>query len=117
MSPTLVTIDASEPLQAILDIIARDGGVIVSNFLQPDLLNETMSSSKCLTGRFDGMLDQDEILTSHCGIVEPYFRGRSTYKSNATHNELGQDFFPEGSLRVYVSGSCVLEVRSRKAGI
>jgi hypothetical protein len=46
MSPTLVTIDASEPLQAILDIIARDGGVIVSNFLPPDLLNETMSSSK-----------------------------------------------------------------------
>jgi hypothetical protein len=38
MSPTLVTIDASEPLQAILDIIARDGGVIVSNFLPSDLL-------------------------------------------------------------------------------
>jgi hypothetical protein len=46
MSPTLVTINASEPLQAILDVIARDGGVIVSNFLPPDLLKETMSSSK-----------------------------------------------------------------------
>ncbi|KAG7529661.1 hypothetical protein FFLO_05505 [Filobasidium floriforme] len=77
MSPTLVTIDAGEPLQAILDIIARDGGVIVSNFLPPDLLKETMTS------------------------IEPYFRGRTTYKSKATHNELGQDFFPEGSLRVY----------------
>lgn len=46
MSPTLITIDAGEPLQAILDIIARDGGVIVSNFLPPDLLKETMISSK-----------------------------------------------------------------------
>jgi RNA:NAD 2'-phosphotransferase (TPT1/KptA family) len=46
MSPTLITIDAGEPLQAILDIIARDGGVIVSNFLPPDLLKETMTSSE-----------------------------------------------------------------------
>jgi hypothetical protein len=37
--------------------------------------------------------------------VEPYFRGRTTYKSKATHNELGQDFFPEGSLRVYVGSA------------
>jgi hypothetical protein len=35
-------------------------------------------------------------------LVEPFFRGRKTYDSKATHNELGPDFFPEGSQRVYV---------------
>jgi hypothetical protein len=55
MSPTLVTIDADEPLQAILDIIARDGGVIVSNFLPPDLLKETMSSSEYGPAAFESM--------------------------------------------------------------
>ncbi|CAH0022756.1 unnamed protein product [Clonostachys rhizophaga] len=42
MTPKLTTIDASEPLDRILDAIARDGGVIVSNFLEPGLLEESM---------------------------------------------------------------------------
>ena len=42
--PALVTIDASEPLDKIYDIIARDGGVIVRNLLSPELLAETMEA-------------------------------------------------------------------------
>ncbi|KAL4945154.1 hypothetical protein BDV06DRAFT_209654 [Aspergillus oleicola] len=77
MAPSLVTIDASEPLDKIYKIIERDGGVIVSNFLSPELLKECMDS------------------------IEPFFKGRKTYDSEATHEELGPDFFPEGSQRVY----------------
>ncbi|KAL2808416.1 hypothetical protein BJX63DRAFT_439436 [Aspergillus granulosus] len=77
MAPSLITVDASEPLDKVFEIIARDGGVIVSNFLSPELLKECMDS------------------------IEPYFRGRKTYDSKATHEELGPDFFPEGSQRVY----------------
>lgn len=35
--------------------------------------------------------------------VEPSFFGRKLYDSEASHGELGADFFPEGSQRVYVS--------------
>ncbi|KAL4864668.1 hypothetical protein BDV12DRAFT_205605 [Aspergillus spectabilis] len=77
MAPSLVTIDASEPLEKIFEIIARDGGVIVSNFLSQELLKECMDS------------------------IDPFFQGRKTYTSKATHEELGPDFFPEGSQRVY----------------
>jgi hypothetical protein len=47
MAPKIATIDASEPLDNILDAIARDGGVIVSNFLEPELLNDSMRASEC----------------------------------------------------------------------
>ncbi|KAL4810345.1 hypothetical protein BDV18DRAFT_156712 [Aspergillus unguis] len=77
MAPSLVTIDATEPLEKIYEIIEKDGGVIVSNFLSPELLKECMDA------------------------IEPYFVGRKTYTSNATYDELGPDFFPEGSQRVY----------------
>ncbi|KAL4778205.1 hypothetical protein BJX76DRAFT_366588 [Aspergillus varians] len=77
MAPSLVTIDASEPLEKIIEIIEKDGGVIVSNFLAPELLKECMDA------------------------IEPFFQGRKTYDSKATHDELGPDFFPEGSQRVY----------------
>ncbi|KAL2813928.1 hypothetical protein BDW59DRAFT_167362 [Aspergillus cavernicola] len=77
MAPSLITVDASEPLDKINEIIARDGGVIVSNFLSSELLKECMDS------------------------IEPFFSGRKTYDSKATHDELGPDFFPEGSQRVY----------------
>lgn len=46
MAPKLTTIDASEPLDKILAIIARDGGVVVSNFLAPELLNELMRAGE-----------------------------------------------------------------------
>ena len=75
--PALVTIDASEPLEKIYDVIARDGGVIVKNLLSPEHLAETMEA------------------------IEPHFKARGRYTSKATHNELGADFFPEGSIRVY----------------
>ncbi|KAJ5854188.1 hypothetical protein N7534_006731 [Penicillium rubens] len=77
MAPSLVTIDSSEPLEKIIKVIERDGGVIVSNFLSPELLKECMDA------------------------IEPFFQGRNTYDSRATHEELGPDFFPEGSQRVY----------------
>lgn len=77
MPASLVTIDASEPLETINEIIARDGGVIVKNFLSPDLLQE------CLTS------------------IEPHFRGKGNYKATGSHNEIGADFFPEGSIRLY----------------
>ncbi|KAL3429491.1 hypothetical protein BDV09DRAFT_190094 [Aspergillus tetrazonus] len=78
MAPSLVTIDSSQPLEEIYKLIERDGGVIVSNFLSPELLKECMEA------------------------IEPFFKGRKIYDSNATHKELGPDFFPEGSQRVYL---------------
>lgn len=44
----VVTIDASEPIEKINEIIARDGGVIVSNFLSSDLLQECLMASRKL---------------------------------------------------------------------
>lgn len=41
----VITIDASEPIEKINEIIARDGGVIVSNFLSSDLLKECLTAS------------------------------------------------------------------------
>ncbi|KAK8845635.1 hypothetical protein IAR55_006351 [Kwoniella newhampshirensis] len=73
----LVTIDSSEPLEKIYSIIARDGGVIVQNLLSPELLEECMQA------------------------IEPHFKARKIYDSKASYDELGEDFFPEGSLRVY----------------
>ena len=73
----LATIDAGQPLETILDAIARDGGVIVSNLLEPALLAELMTS------------------------IEPYFNGRKLYDSKSSANELGNDFFPQGSQRIY----------------
>jgi hypothetical protein len=75
--PALITIDASDPLEKIYEIIARDGGVIVRDLLSPELLAETMEA------------------------IESHFKAKGTYTSKATHNELGADFFPEGSMRVY----------------
>ena len=43
---SLVTIDASEPIGKINEIIARDGGVIVSNFLSSELMQECLEASK-----------------------------------------------------------------------
>ena len=79
MVPPLVTINASESLDTILEIMARDGGIIISNFLSSELLAECMAA------------------------IEPHMSGRKLYDSKATHEELGDDFFPEGSQRVYVS--------------
>ncbi|KAL4879279.1 hypothetical protein BJY04DRAFT_220399 [Aspergillus karnatakaensis] len=73
----IITIDASEPIDKINEIIARDGGVIVSNFLSSDLLRELLTA------------------------IEPHFAGRELYTSDATHKELGKDFFSPGSQRVY----------------
>jgi hypothetical protein len=46
MPPSLVRIDANEPLEKILDVIERDGGVIVTNFLSQELLQESMNTSE-----------------------------------------------------------------------
>lgn len=46
--PSLVTIDASEPVEKINEIIERDGGVIVSNFMPREIMEQAMAD-----GRFD----------------------------------------------------------------
>jgi hypothetical protein len=46
MPPSLTRIDATEPLEKVLDVIERDGGVIVTNFLSPELLKESMEASE-----------------------------------------------------------------------
>ena len=47
MSPRqIVTIDSSEPIEKINEIIARDGGVIVANFISPELREECLAASK-----------------------------------------------------------------------
>ena len=73
----LATIGSGESLEKILDAIARDGGVIVANFLEPALLEEIMTG------------------------IEPYFKGRKLYDSKSAAGELGNDFFPQGSQRIY----------------
>ncbi|SPO06544.1 uncharacterized protein DNG_09234 [Cephalotrichum gorgonifer] len=76
--PSLVIIDASEPIEKINEIIARDGGVIVSNFLPLDVLNKAV---------------QD---------VEHHFASRKIFQMNATSKaEMGANFFPKGTQRVY----------------
>lgn len=72
--PQLVTIDASEGLEKINEVIARDGGVIVSNFVSSELLGELMTS------------------------IEPYFKGRKMWDKQ---EDFGTDFFPPGSQRIY----------------
>jgi hypothetical protein len=42
-------------------------------------------------------------MTDQVSSVEPHFSARKLYTSTSTHKELGADFFPEGSQRVYVS--------------
>lgn len=46
MAQSLVTIDASAPIDKIIKIIEQDGGVIVSNFLSSDLLKEVNNASQ-----------------------------------------------------------------------
>ncbi|WVQ77582.1 hypothetical protein IAR50_007270 [Cryptococcus sp. DSM 104548] len=74
---SVTTLDASEPLERIFEVIARDGAVIIANFLPAELLNEY------LTG------------------IEPYFEERDIYTSSSADSELGADFFPNMSKRVY----------------
>lgn len=74
----LQTIDASsENLEKIFEAIVKDGGVIVAGLLPPALLAEIMAS------------------------IEPHFQGRKLYDSKSADQELGDDFFPAGSQRVY----------------
>ena len=47
MAPSIVTIDSSEPLGKILEIMERDGGAIVSNFLSPELLKDCLDARRC----------------------------------------------------------------------
>ncbi|KAI5236556.1 hypothetical protein E4T43_08544 [Aureobasidium subglaciale] len=77
MVSSLARIDASEPVENILSAIERDGGVIVTNLLSKELLEESMRA------------------------IEPSFSERGIYDSKGSHGELGADFFPEGSQRVY----------------
>jgi hypothetical protein len=77
MPQPLVTIDASEGLDKICEVMARDGGVIVANFLPAELLKELMHA------------------------IEPHFKGRKLYTSKSAAAELGDDFFSEGSQRIY----------------
>lgn len=46
MAPYLMTISATEPIEKINEIIERDGGFIVSDFLSSELLKECMYASK-----------------------------------------------------------------------
>lgn len=46
MPQSLVRIDATEPLEKLLDVIERDGGVVVTNFLCPELLKESIDASE-----------------------------------------------------------------------
>lgn len=77
MVSQLVTIDATEPLEKFYEIMERDGGVIVRDFLSPELLKETMDA------------------------LEPHFKDKQIYDSAASHGEIGEGFFPYGSIRIY----------------
>lgn len=47
MAPaSLVTIDASEPIEKINQIIERDGGVIVANFLPAEYMKNAVTECK-----------------------------------------------------------------------
>ncbi|RSL50949.1 hypothetical protein CEP53_008613 [Fusarium sp. AF-6] len=102
--PSLVTIDASQPLDKINEIIARDGGVIVSNFLPRDVLDKAMQDGESLPlPPIHVSLDrQQKLLTSKLATVEQQFASRKRFQMNATTKvEMGANFFPEGTQRVY----------------
>nr|KIR44728.1 phytanoyl-CoA dioxygenase [Cryptococcus bacillisporus CA1280] len=89
---SLTYLEASTPLEEIRKIIERDGGVIIRNFLSPELLQEAMRS------------------------IEPHFAVRGNYESKSTHQELGEDFFPSGSLRIYGLLGKIPEVITKISG-
>ncbi|KIR57656.1 phytanoyl-CoA dioxygenase [Cryptococcus bacillisporus CA1873] len=89
---SLTYLEASTPLEEIHKIIERDGGVIIRNFLSPELLQEAMRS------------------------IEPHFAVRGNYESKSTHQELGEDFFPSGSLRIYGLLGKIPEVITKISG-
>nr|KIR83266.1 phytanoyl-CoA dioxygenase [Cryptococcus tetragattii IND107] len=89
---SLTYLEASTPLEEIHKIIERDGGVIIRNFLSPGLLQEAMRS------------------------IEPHFAVRGNYESKSTHQELGEDFFPSGSLRIYGLLGKIPEVITKISG-
>ncbi|KAL2214435.1 hypothetical protein CC79DRAFT_146950 [Sarocladium strictum] len=76
--PTLITLDASAPLEDVNKILERDGGVIIANFLPMDIISKAMKDVDVLFAR----------------------RKRFEMDSSAKQ-ELGADFFPEGTQRVY----------------
>ena len=55
MAPSLVTVDSSEPLDKVFEAMERDGGVIVKNFLPPELLQECMDASRSFAVDNDGI--------------------------------------------------------------
>ncbi|EGU77054.1 hypothetical protein FOXB_12437 [Fusarium oxysporum f. sp. conglutinans Fo5176] len=76
MAPSLVTIDASEPLEKVFSVIDRDGGVIVSNFLSPELLKESMAA---IEPHFSGHHAAARLAGHNGALSEPYdwYRGPS----------------------------------------
>ncbi|KAF4962612.1 hypothetical protein FSARC_9390 [Fusarium sarcochroum] len=93
MSPSsLVTISSSEPLEKINEIIARDGGVIVSDFLPSDVLDRAIHDDST----------RNSNLTPILPTVDHHFNSRKKFEMNSTTKaEMGTNFFPEGTQRVY----------------
>jgi hypothetical protein len=44
--PTLITLEASAPLEDVNKILERDGGVIIANFLPMDIISKAMKDGK-----------------------------------------------------------------------
>ena len=77
MVTPLVTLEADTPLDEIYEVMKRDGGVIIRDFLSPELLKTMLEA------------------------IEPHFADRRIYDSKASHGEIGEGFFPYGSIRIY----------------
>ncbi|RSL59519.1 hypothetical protein CEP54_007234 [Fusarium duplospermum] len=50
-NPEVVELDASAPIQDIVDIIKRDGGIIIKNFLSPETIDKIHAESQPYWGK------------------------------------------------------------------
>lgn len=50
-NPQVVELDASAPIQDIVDVIKRDGGIIIKNFLAPETIDKIHEESQPYWGK------------------------------------------------------------------
>lgn len=106
MSPQLATIDASEPLDTILDTIARDGGVVVANLLSKRLLEDCMRTSMSKASVTFACLTVSR-QSSHILLAVSYTMTTQATKSSVKASSL-RDLYASTSV---FNGSCEEESR------
>jgi hypothetical protein len=58
-NPEIVELDASAPIEQIVDIIKRDGGIIIRNFVSPEIIDKIQAEAQpyySKLGKYEGKL-------------------------------------------------------------